>query len=159
MLIVSVITAYFIIINEKLHCDNLVQVSRLITDIRTSALFYNLSFEQIIKHIYETEKYYSLDFIKLFSLINDCTLSVPEKWKSCVEKSDCKLYQWEKDVLIKLCDSLCSCSRNDIENYCNRALDDIDNFIGTAREKKEKTIKTKAVFTISTGVMIALLFI
>ncbi len=141
-----------------MHCDALYEVSLLITDIKNSALFSNRSFEKIIFSLNETGKYNSLDFISSFC--NKCeNLSVPERWKSSVEESDCKLYQWEQDILIRLCNSLCVCARENIEEYCEKALYDIDAFIQTAKEKKEKTIKTRAVFAVSTGVMIALLFI
>jgi hypothetical protein len=144
--------------NEAIHCETLLNVSRLITELKTIALFTNVSFENIISDLYEAGKYKDFDFLRIFCE-NENELPVPEKWKSAVEISECKLYQWEKDVLIRLCNSLCVCSRNDIEEYCEKALDDIKSFLKTAKEKKENTTKSKAVIALSTGIMIALLFI
>ena len=158
ILITSAVIAYLIIRNEKIHCDTLANVSLLIADIRNYALFSNMSFEKILNFLNETEKYNSLDFIKSFCKDNE-NIPVPERWKSSVENSECRLYQWEKDVLIRLCDSLCMCGVQNISAYCEKAYEDIENFILTAKEKKEKIIKTRAVLAVSTGVMIALLFI
>ena len=158
ILTASVVTAFLIINNEKKHCDALYNVGLLITDIKNTALFSNNSFERILLYLNETGKYDSLDFIGLFCNKSD-DLPVPERWKSSVEQSQCKLFQWEKDVLITLCNSLCVCARENIEEYCENALCDIDAYIRTAKEKKDIIIKTRAVSVISTGVMIALLFI
>lgn len=147
-----------IIYNEKKHIDTLYQTGLLITDIKNYALFTNRSFENTVFLLKGSGKFDKLDFISVFCL-SDNNLSVPERWKSSVYNSSCKLYQWEKDVIIRLCNSLCVCTRENIEEYCEKALSDIESFICSAKEKKEKITKTRAVFTVSTGVMIALLFI
>ena len=43
ILTVSVIIAFLIIHNEKMHCDTLYNVSLLITDIKNTALFSNFA--------------------------------------------------------------------------------------------------------------------
>lgn len=141
-----------------MHCDVLYLLTLFITDVKNKALFSNISFEKIIYALNETSRYNSLDFISSFCT-TDKNLSVPERWKSSVDTSRCRLYQWEKDVIIRLCNSLCVCGRENIEEYCEKALCDINDFFYSAKEKKEKIIKTRAVFAVSTGVMIALLLI
>ena len=131
----------------------------MISDIKNRAIQYSEAFSDILLEFNEKGKYITFDFIGNFSNNIRSGIVAPDAWRLSLEGSGCSLYQWERDVLIRFGENMCYCHKSNIEEYSDVAVADLNQFKENAKEKRAKSAKTGAVFTVSAGVMIALLIL
>lgn len=148
-----------IVRKENIHCRELSECVVMISEIKNKALQYSQAFSEIIVEYNNKDKFKNFDFIGRFAEYINSGLNAPDAWRSSLEQSDCSLYQWERDVVIRFGENLCYCPKSDIDEYGTAAISDLKQFNENAKEKKNKSAKTGAVFTVSAGVMIALLIL
>ncbi len=159
VIVISLICAYTIVRKENIHCRQLENCILLVREIRNSATQFAESFSDIIESLDSSDKYQSLDFIKLFTSETKKGILPPDAWKNALGNSSCSLYQWERDVLVDYGNKMFSCSREEIEEISDFVITQLKDFSESATEKRNKTTKTGAVCTVSAGVMIGLLIL
>ena len=160
VIFLSVIIAFLIIRKQNIHCRQLERCISVINETGDRAMLFSDSLSDIMTHLSSQKKYSSGDFPLIFSdyLVRKNT-SVPEAWRYASEKAFPVLYPWERDVVLEFGNKMFSCPVEKIEELTQHALLQLQEYKENAIEKRDRTIKTEAVCSVSAGLMIALLIL
>lgn len=156
---ISVLLAVTIVRKESVHCNHLNECISMVKETGERAFNQKESFNEILRSLYVSDKYSSIDIPVKYIKNSEDGMKLPEAWEKAVMTSDIKLNQWEKDVLKHYGNNLFLCQSDKIKEYTDIAVSQLSVFKENATEKKLKTIKTNAVCTVSAGLMIALLIL
>lgn len=160
VIIISTFSAAFLIIHKEInHCKNLDNVIRLINIIKNKSLYYGIPFCEIISELKNNRNFEKSELIDKFcSNISD-GYSVPEAWKSAVKSSSAYFETYECDTIIRYGEELCQCNMEEISEISDNAISELQEFRKTAIEKRNIKSKSTAAVTISSGLIIILMFI
>lgn len=152
----SYLTALTIIQKEKLHCDTVKTSISYMVQIKNRALFYGESLTEIIIQLQEQGSKDNADYI--YTFIPDEKLSPPESWESAINSSRI-LSQREKSLLISFGVGLCSCSKDDIEEYCDDIISQMSEIYKKLISEREKNTKLISALALSVGLTAVFIFI
>ena len=154
----SLIIAYLMIRKESLHLRQLEECIAIVKETGERAERFSSSFLDIMTDFQSSNKYGKINIPEHF-LNNLKNMKPAEAWKKSIDMSCKYLYQWEKDVLYHFALSIFTCSISDINSCTDNTINKLKDFRDVAKENKSKTIRTNAVCSVSTGLMIALLIL
>ncbi len=147
-----------IIQNESRHSVDLDKTIETMILIKNNALHYSVSFQDIVKTLSSEMQDCSLDYFRKFLLFLP-DVPPPQAWETAVLQSDAVLTKKEKKEVIAFGCGLCSCSREQIAELSEKCISTLESCRMQLYEGKEKRIKTATALSLSTGLIIVLIFI
>lgn len=151
-------TAYLIIHKEIRHCHNLDLSIRLLTVVKNKALHYGEPFSEIIFEQQSNDDYKNFPLVQQFCSSVSAGKTVPDAWKIAVEQLSKYIEFGECESLIRYGEEMCRCNREEISEISTNVIYELQEFRKTAIEKRNIKSKSTAAVTISSGIVIVLMF-
>lgn len=120
-------------------------------EIRSQALNYLVPFAQSVNSCHLPE----VDFGGMYSVDG---LNPAQIWQKNVRDSKMLLDDKEREIVINFGVSLCRCSREQIAEYSDKYISELNEICISYAEKKENKVRIMTTLVISAGVITVLLF-
>lgn len=151
--------AYLTIRKEIKHCKHLSLILRFIASVKNCALFYNAPFAEIINQLKNDDNFNKFDFFDYFSENLSSGMSVPDAWRDAIINADIEIDDKERDILIRFGTDMCRCNKVEINEISDQIISEISELRNEAVEKRNTKSKSTAAVTVSTGILIVLIFV
>lgn len=143
---------------ETLHCRNIENAIRMISDIKSRSVFYSTPFSEIMLELNNNRNYEKFPLVNLFCKYIANGIPVPEAWADAVEKNSKYFLSEESSLLTRFGEEMCRCNREEISEISDNIISEFQRFLQIATEKRTVKSKSTAAVTISAGLMIVLVF-
>lgn len=153
--------AITVILKEIMHCNMLKNADYFISQIKNRAMYLAEPLPDIIKNLSESNNKLISEFCLFFEAKSDLKKDVaPDIWKVSVDNFFGKhLYPYECDILKHFGENICSCNKEEINQIYTKAHNDLCDFLSTAEEVRKTRTRSTAAISISSGLMLVLMFI
>lgn len=148
----SVILIFMIINRENKRVADLKKVVDVLCDIRNHTLHKLIPFTESVKECCIID----VDFSDLSEYGNK---NPEEVWRLSVNKTNMSLSQDEKDIVTAFGISMCRCSREQISEYADKYISQINKIYTEVKEKKDQKIKIMTMLVVSASLITVLLFL
>lgn len=157
--IISTFSAAYLIIHKEIkHCQNLDFILRLINAVKNKAIHYGMPFAEIISELQNNDDFAKSVLIQKFCSSLSEGKTVPEAWKIAVDQFSKYIESHECDTLIRYGEEMCRCNKDEISELSANILYELQEYRNIAVEKRNMKSKSTAAVTISSGIVIVLMF-